>query len=144
MKDTGDQSMHRYTVSLRITGEALEPGEVTRNLVMEPTQTRKKGERRSATSAWSESMWALEVRPPAKDEWDSLAEGLTSLLAIVAPLRGQIHSYRPANKVCLWCGHFTSSFDGGPVLSPEVMQALAEFGVELVIDTYCKSPMGDD
>jgi hypothetical protein len=36
----------------------------------------------------------------------------------------------------LWCGHFSSSFGGGPTLSPQILRVLADFGVELILDTY--------
>ncbi len=35
-----------------------------------------------------------------------------------------------------WCGHFQTSFNGGPSLSPELMTALGSFGIPLSIDNY--------
>jgi hypothetical protein len=38
--------------------------------------------------------------------------------------------------VFLWCGDFSSSFGGGPRLSPQILKALGDFGVELILETY--------
>lgn len=35
-----------------------------------------------------------------------------------------------------WCGHFQSSFDGGPMISPSLLTRLGEFGVLLFIDQF--------
>jgi hypothetical protein len=45
--------------------------------------------------------------------------------------------------VILWCGHFQSSFDGGPTLSPELLKQLGEFEVELFIDNYFSEERSD-
>lgn len=131
--------MHQYTVELRIAGQNLDPDEVTKHLGIEPTQVRRRGERRSENSTWTENMWAYEIIPSQQEAWQSLSDGLMTLLESMRPLYSQIHSYLPANSVYLWCGHFTSSFDGGPALSPTLLRALSDFGVELVLDTYCQA-----
>ena len=40
------------------------------------------------------------------------------------------------NNVSIWCGHFSSSFDGGPRLSEKILKALGDLGLPLWIDTY--------
>jgi hypothetical protein len=35
-----------------------------------------------------------------------------------------------------WCGHFQSSLDGGPTLSPRILADVASFGLPLFIDNY--------
>lgn len=130
--------MHSYTVELRILGQDLDPDEATLRLGVEPSQIRRKGERLSdRCRPWDENMWAFEVFPPGQDSWQSLEEGLSSLLSIVGPIRDKILAYAAANEICIWCGHFTSSFDGGPILSPRLLKSLGDFGVQLILDTYC-------
>jgi Domain of unknown function (DUF4279) len=128
--------MHPYTVELRIVGSNLDPEQVTADLGILPTQVRRKGEARSKTSNWPTTMWGIEVLPPGQDDWSSLEDGLNALLSVVAPVQSRIRRYSTANEVFLWCGHFTSSFDGGPVLTPNLLRSLAEMGVQLVLDTY--------
>jgi len=44
--------------------------------------------------------------------------------------------YKQRYSVEFWCGHFQSSFDGGPRLSAQLMRRLSDFGVDLYIDNY--------
>ena len=132
--------MHRYTVELRVAGKNLELEQVTRTLGVTPTQVRRKGERKSERSTWTEDMWSFEVLPPGRDGWASLEDGLIALLRIFGPIQDRLHPYSSANNVFIWCGHFTSSFDGGPLFSPGLLKSLGDFGVELILDTYCEFP----
>lgn len=131
--------MHRYTIEFRIAGQNLRPEDVTRELGINPTQVRHKGDRRGERSTWSENMWSVEVFPSESDSWYSLADGLQALFNLINPLKDRILSYSADNQLCIWCGHFTSSFDGGPVLPPAVLKTLGDFGVQMVLDTYCEA-----
>lgn len=130
--------MHRYTVELRIVGQTLDPDEVTRMLGLVPTRVAKKGEPKveGATSKWAANVWGFEVLPPGKDDWPSLEDGIEALLRTFRPIRERLHACSAGNEIYLWCGHFTSSFDGGPTLSPTLLKSLGEFGVQLILDTY--------
>ena len=132
--------MHRYTVELRIVGSNLDPEEVTRTIGLSPTQVRKKGERRSAESTWANNMWALEALPPDRSEWSSLADGLAALLGAIRPVQDRLRNYTSGNDLYIWCGHFASSFGGGPTLSPVLLKMLGDLGAQLVLDTYFEPP----
>lgn len=130
--------MHRYTVELRIISDhKLDFNLLTSNLGIVPTNTRQHGEVKSASMLFTESMWGYSIDPESNsDGWDSLEEALESLFCIFLPLKDKIAEYNSTYKVVIWCGHFTSSFDGGPTLSPSILKKLGDFGVELFIDTY--------
>jgi hypothetical protein len=128
--------MHEYSVALRITGVKLDLAELTSRLGLSPTQTRIAGERRSATSLWTESLWEYEVRPDGAVMWPSLEEGLKTLLLTFASRQTVLHTYTNEYSVFLWCGHFSSSFNGGPTFSADLLKRLGDFGVELWLDTY--------
>jgi hypothetical protein len=82
-------------------------------------------------------MWEYEVRPgEGKVVWDSLEDGLQTLISVFGSRERELRNYQQRYKVFLWCGHFSSSFCGGPTLSPQILSALANFGVELILDTY--------
>ena len=49
--------MHEYTVELRIQGGDLVPATITQALQLEPTTTRKVGERKAEGRVWNEAMW---------------------------------------------------------------------------------------
>lgn len=131
--------MHSYTVELRIVGENLDLDDVTRTIGITPSQVRRKGEHRSKNSTWTRNMWGLDVLPPNGSEWNSLEDGLAALMNRIRPHQSQIQSYLPANELYVWCGHFTSSFDGGPTLSANILKSIGDLGAQLCLDTYCKS-----
>jgi hypothetical protein len=128
--------MHTYTVSLRISAAELDVAQITKELNLAPTQTRKVGERKGADAVWDKAMWELEVFPKGQSDWDSLEAALAALLKIFVPQTKAFHEYSKKHDVFIWCGHFSSSFDGGPHLSAEILKALGDFGVPLRLDTY--------
>jgi len=133
-------TMHSYLVALRISGQTLDVAEVTAKLRLKPTQTRVAGQQRpGGKSRWNESMWEYEVLPSnkkSKSEWSSLEEGLAEILLTFRTHKRMLRQFQRRFKVCLFCGHFSSSFDGGPTLSPSLLRQLGDFGVELFLDTY--------
>jgi hypothetical protein len=82
-------------------------------------------------------MWEYEVRP-GKDKvaWDSFEDGLRTLHSVFISRKKALLEYQQRFKVFLWCGHFSSSFGGGPTLSPSILTALGDLGVELVLASY--------
>jgi hypothetical protein len=86
-----------------------------------------------------EGMWGYDGPPEAPKEWDSLETGLRHVLDHLWPYREKIGKYAGIAECLWWCGHFQSSFDGGPRLSPDLLRKLGEFGVALYIDNYYSS-----
>lgn len=129
--------MHEYLVELRISGAELVPAAVTKDLGLEPSLVREVGERRGERKVWDQALWAYNGSPSATPKhWASFEEGLTFLLDKLEPLRTQIEIYRTKYEIVWWCGHFQSSFDGGPTFSAGLLRRLADFGVALYIDNY--------
>jgi hypothetical protein len=81
-------------------------------------------------------MWEYEVRPDGKFVWSSLEEGLRALLSAFQSSGEILKEYQKTFRVFLWCGHFSSSFCGGPTISSDLLKQLGAFGVELYLDTY--------
>jgi len=108
------------------------------------------GEPRDSNTLWEEALWAYDGHPASLDyqAWDSLEDGLRFVLEKLWPFKDQIDSYKSRFQLILWCGHFYSSFSGGPTLSPALLRLLGEFGVELFIDNHSyeegTSEAGDD
>jgi len=129
--------MHEYTVEFRISGAELVPATITQALGLEPSSVRQVGERRGAGKVWEEALWGYSGFSSApQNSWASLEHGLTFLLDRLEPLRSEIDKYKQEYDAIWWCGHFQSSFDGGPTLSAKLMRRLADFGVELYIDNH--------
>ena len=131
--------MHTYSVQFRISGKDMSPDEVTRRLGLEPNQVRIAGERRSANQVRTESLWSYDggtASAEAAREWTSLEDGVRYVLERLLPKRDLIQEYAKSHNAVWWCGHFQSSFDGGPTLSASLLRLLADFGVPLFIDNY--------
>lgn len=128
--------MHKYTVSLRIASAELDVAQVTKELGLSPTQTRSVGDRKNGIAVWDKALWEFEVHPQGRSDWDSLEEGLATLLKIFDAHEDALRKYGEKHEVFIWCGHFSSSFDGGPHLSAGILSALGNFGVPLWLDTY--------
>ena len=133
--------MHEYTVELRICGAGFVPAAITQALGLEPSSVREAGERKSEGKVFDEAVWSYNGFPSdTQKSWPSLEDGLTFLLDKLEPFRAQIDSYKQNYCVVFWCGHFQSSFDGGPALSAKLMRRLGDFGVDLYIDNYFADP----
>lgn len=139
-------TMHSYTVSLRIESATLDTARLTRELGMNPTQTRFVGQRRGPNSTWDKALWEFELAPEKSDvapenwpdwpQWHSLEKAFEKLLRLFSPHTTILQSYRQEHDVYLFVGHFSSSFDGGPRLSAEILKALGDFGVQVYINTF--------
>jgi uncharacterized protein DUF4279 len=138
--------MHSYTVSMRIESAKLDTSRVTQELGITPRQTRFAGQYRSPNSVFEEALWEFEVTAEQPDvapenwphwpQWKSLEKAFENLLSIFTPHAKLIQSYKHDHNVYIWVGHFSSSFDGGPRLSPEILKALGDFGVPDWVDTH--------
>jgi hypothetical protein len=129
--------MHKYTVELRIYGKILDPIVVSSDLGLKPSRIVKIGDRRSRNTFWEESMWAYNrSEEDIGIYFDSLEEGLALLIEDLWPVRNKIKNYSSKYEVIWWCGHFQSSFDGGPTLSFKLINLLCKFGAHLFIDNY--------
>jgi hypothetical protein len=133
---------HAYTVEFRIYAETLDTAAITKELNLEPCQTKIPSRRgRKSTAVWAFN--GVDDGGDGKAEWDSLEEGLTYVLGRLWPSRTAIAKYKASAELFWWCGHFQSSFDGGPQLSPSLLSRLGEFGATLYIDNYFGTGEGD-
>lgn len=132
-----EMEVDTFTVEFRIwtKKEDLDLSAITEDLGLSPTNTRRRGEARSRSSSYTESMWGYEVE--AGKEWDEIEDALESLLAVLVPLKNKIMGYSSKYDVILWCGYFKASFDGGPTFSAEMLKKLGDLGIPLYLDTYC-------
>ncbi len=129
-------SGHVYTVEFRIFSETLDPGAITNTLSLQPCQVRRQGSLRADGKIYS-GMWAYNGCGDTKSpEWVSLEEGLTFVLDKIWPRKEAIAGYISNAQLVWWCGHFQSTFDGGPKLSPFLLGKLGTFGADLFIDNY--------
>ena len=128
--------MDTYTIEFRIEGFELVPSEVTALLNLQPSQIREININEN-TSMRHMPLWAYEGKYfESNSEWQSLEEGLASLLEQLIPKRDLIWSKFGEFDIYWWCGHFQQSFDGGPTFSSPLITKLANFGARLVLKNY--------
>jgi hypothetical protein len=130
---------HKYTVEFRIYGDGLQPDVITKELGLQPCQTRVAGEG-GAREQGGRGMWAYDGSDGGKVEWENLEDGMNLILDKLWKKLEAIQRYRARMRLIWWCANFQSSFDGGPTLSHALLVRLAEIGADIFIDNYfCES-----
>jgi hypothetical protein len=71
-----------------------------------------------------------------QEEWDSFEDGLNFLMQALTPYKMRIIELAEVYETMWWCGHFQSSFDGGPTLSAKVLSDISTFTIPMYIDNY--------
>ncbi|MEP7294456.1 MAG: DUF4279 domain-containing protein [Chloroflexota bacterium] len=122
----------RVSVGLRIFGDDLQPDEISLLLGCPPTKAYRKGDMQWRSQIIANTgKWLLDVENADKLEpvvW-TLLEKLTPDPAVWSDLGSRY-------SVDLFCGVFFDDFNGGFGLSPKLMQALSERGLEIGFDIY--------
>ena len=127
---------------MRISGEALEPEEISRLLALNPTRTHSRGEPRSrqgkgAEIAWRDSLWLLQS---PLDAGADPAEHLKWLLGVLEPKNSLIKTLSQDYQVDLFCGFSSASGQGGFILDAGTLRRLADLSIPLIIDLYPPGP----
>ena len=132
--------MHEYDVALAISGDEIDEAEISALLNLKCSVFHRRGERRSPDAVNESSAWVHHVDlSEGKPEWQSLELGLSSLIQLMLSRRGALQELRKRYSVEAYCGHFGSGFGGGPSISPETMNLLADLALTLTINTYWRS-----
>jgi Domain of unknown function (DUF4279) len=131
--------MHKYTVQLRIYSDSLDPADITRALGVQPFLIQKKGDISVRGEAWNESVWAYAGPLDSQNkvrEWDDIEEGVLHVTSTIANRSKMLKKIAKLHKAIWWCGHFQSSFDGGPLFSVEFLKLLSSYEIPMFIDNY--------
>ena len=126
---------HTYSVEFRLYGDFLDPVEVSSIVGLQATAW-SKGEpigKRPRQPFWG---YNGSDDPHFQLEWHSLEDGLSLVSRLLIPYRSIIAELSERFDGIWWCGHFQSSFDGGPTLSPGVLSDIASFGCPVFLDNY--------
>lgn len=128
---------HAYTVELRFEGSNLEPSEITKRLNLEPSNAFSKTNSNSVYRK-RRPYWAYNGQHEGgfNQEWTCLEDGLAFLNNILWSRKSLIISLASEYEGVWWCGHFQSSFDGGPTLSPKLLIEIGSYQIPLSIDNY--------
>lgn len=131
-------SNHIYTVQFRLYGSDLVPSEISAQIGLNACN----GSRRPAVKKNGKptnGIWAYdgsEDMAVKKTEWSSLEEGIIFVLEKIKPYHSAVLECSKIYQGIWWCGHFQSSFDGGPTLSVNILKEISQFGFPIFIDNY--------
>ena len=125
-------------LSVRITGDLLDPDGVTRTLGVEPTFAARKGEVREASGAQviqRTGVWYVDLAESS--EW-VLDDAITTLLERLPSDPSVWRDLAATHSIDLLCGAFLLGWNRSFVLSPETLTALADRHMALSVDIYCE------
>jgi hypothetical protein len=128
---------HTYTVELRFSGDQLEPSEISARLNLQPSSAFSQSQNQLLTRK-RRPYWAYNGQGAIgfQPEWTSLEKGLEFLLNSLRARKPEIIALARQFDGLWWCGHFQSSFDGGPTLSPKLLAEVGSYEIPLSIDNY--------
>ncbi len=128
---------HTYTVELRIIGQQLDPRVISKRLDLAASAELSPSQGQAGTRR-REPFWAYNGKGEVgfQSDWTSLDEGLQFLLGCLRSRKPEIAAIAREFRAIWWCGHFQTSFDGGPTLSAELMMEIGSYGIPLSIDNY--------
>lgn len=125
----------RTTVSLRITGDMLDPEEITRLLGIEPTRCTCKGDVRRIASGRDViaqvGSWVLSTDTP-----DGLDAGIGALLGKLPHDPAVWRDLNERYRCDMFCGLFMQDSKEGAELQPQVLSMLVDRGLRLGLDIY--------
>lgn len=128
---------HTYTVELRFSGDQLKPAEISVRLNLQPSNAFSQSYNRLLARK-RRPYWAYNGQGKIgfQPEWTRLEDGLEFLIKGLRPRKAEIIALASEFEGIWWCGHFQSSFDGGPALSPKLLGEISDYGIPLSIDNY--------
>lgn len=128
---------HTYTVELRFMGSQLEPADISRRLNLVASTELSLAESQVGARR-RQPFWSYNGQGEIgfHSEWKSLDEGLQFLLGCLRSRKTEIAALALEYRAIWWCGHFQSSFDGGPTLPADLMREIGSYGIPLSIDNY--------
>lgn len=131
-------ALHRSLATLRLSGDDLNPVEITKLLGCEPTRQQSKGELTESRHGWAPRIagygaWRLEatVTEPA-----NIDAQVAELLGKVSAEMSVWHDLTERFHVNIFCGWFMKEGNEGIDLSPDTLLALGSRRLPLALDIY--------
>ncbi len=137
MTQENKPAAHAYTVELRFSADQLEPSEISARLNLQPSNAFSQSQNQSLTRK-RRPYWAYngQGEDGFQPEWVCLEDGLEFLLKGLSSRKAEIIALARQFDGLWWCGHFQTSFDGGPTLSPKLLTEMCSYEIPLSIDNY--------
>ena len=120
-------------VSLRLSGDDLDPAAITARLVVEPTRAWTKGEPDPVRKRpYPTGAWVLEGPAGEPRDLDAKVAALLASLSRSPDLWRELAAFQPQ----LVCGLFMASQNDETAVTPATLAMLAERGLTLRLDIY--------
>lgn len=130
--------LHRSAATLRISGDDLDPDEISNMLGCTPTASQRKGDvftsqasGRSRTARFG--LWRLEASDREPENFDAQIEELLGKLSAAIDVWRSIGG---RYKMDLFCGLFMRDSNEGAQISATSLVALGERGIDVSLDIY--------
>ena len=124
--------------SLRLYGDDLVPGEISRLLQLEPADSATKNLETISSSGKSRraptGRWIFQTR--GRVESNNLELHIDWILDQIQTLGGKLDTLPGVEKADIFCYWCSATGHGGPQFSPELMDRLAKNGLTLGLDLY--------
>lgn len=125
----------------RISGDTLQPDEVTRALSIQPTNSGLKGGLLSSSPKRSPLRTSLWMLKSPLSEHESLDLHLQYLLDLLEPKREEIRELAKLYDIDFFCGFSSENGQGGCTFQPTLLERLAKLEVKVVLDLYPPGPI---
>jgi len=138
-------TVRRSVATLRVSGDALQPGQITQALGHEPSSAQTKGEALAGKKTGilrvaKFGMWRLEATEQEPADLDAQVAEILSKLTPDLDVWRSITSVYTAD---LFCGLFMKKTNEGLDLSSASLAALGSRGIELGLDIYSGTDESD-
>lgn len=136
--------LDRSVVTLRITGDLLDPTEITSLLKHAPTSAQKKGDVQVGKKTGQRyvrktGMWRLQAEDKSPEDLNSqLIDILDRLPSDLSVWESLARRY----KIDFFCGLFMKKSNEGLEISPKLVAEMGKRGIQLSFDIY--GPLEDD
>lgn len=130
--------IERSVASLTLTGDDLDPDELTRLLRCSPTHAHRKGDSHGSPrgrrySDWRTGHWSLDAEEAAPGDLDKQVSELLRKVPDDPEVWLDITS---RHRACIFAGLFMRDGNEGLILAPQTLLALGSRGLVLELDIY--------
>jgi len=128
-----DSSCKRTCAMLLVSGEGIEPSEVTRAFGIAPTETTKAGD----CVGWRVSSESQVLSTSLERHIHWLLDQIEDKISVIQELkRGNCQ----VDMYCFWQGHGTSN-DVGPFITTDTLRRVADFDLNMIFAFRCPKPL---